>query len=221
MTGEHKKVLNLYAGIGGNRKLWDEIDGLEVDVVAVEIEPEIANIYSDFFPDDEVIIDDAHEYLKENFEEFDFIWSSPPCPSHSSLRKNFACNDERREVDPIYPDMNLWQEILFLQGYFDGFWVVENVNPWYEDLIKGKQVGRHHIWSNFEIPNIDFGKNLIQGYTIEKLQKSLGFNLSNYSLKENRKDQVLKNCVHPKLGKYILECAFTKRQKRLDEVVVE
>lgn len=29
------KVLNLYAGIGGNRKLWDEVT--DVDVTAVEI----------------------------------------------------------------------------------------------------------------------------------------------------------------------------------------
>jgi len=37
------KVLNLYAGIGGNRKLWRD-----VDVIAVEINPEIAKIYQDF-----------------------------------------------------------------------------------------------------------------------------------------------------------------------------
>ena len=52
------KVLNLYAGIGGNRKLWGG-----VEVTAVELNPEIAHIYSDFYPDDEVIIDDANQYL--------------------------------------------------------------------------------------------------------------------------------------------------------------
>ena len=50
------KVLNLYAGIGGNRKLWEN-----VDVTAVEWKPEIAVIYQDFFPDDKVIITDAHK----------------------------------------------------------------------------------------------------------------------------------------------------------------
>ena len=39
------KVLNLYAGIGGNRKLWQD-----VDVTAVELNPQIAKIYQDFFP---------------------------------------------------------------------------------------------------------------------------------------------------------------------------
>lgn len=58
------KVLNLYAGIGGNRKLWDD-----VEIIAVEIDPKIAEIYQDFFPDDEVIITDAHRFLEENFDE--------------------------------------------------------------------------------------------------------------------------------------------------------
>ena len=79
------KVLNLYAGIGGNRKLWKG-----VEVTAIEINPEIAKIYQDFFPNDKVIITDAHQYLLEHYKEFDFIWSSPPCQTHSSFRKNIC-----------------------------------------------------------------------------------------------------------------------------------
>ena len=75
------RILNLYAGIGGNRKLWTDCD-----VTAVEINPEIANIYQDLFPNDKVIIGDAHEYLINHFKEFDFIWASPPCPTHSRAR---------------------------------------------------------------------------------------------------------------------------------------
>ena len=76
------KVLNLYAGIGGNRKLWNG-----VDCTAVEIEPKIAKIYSDFFPKDKVIVGDAHQYLLEHYDDgWDFIWSSPPCPTHSITR---------------------------------------------------------------------------------------------------------------------------------------
>ena len=76
------KVLNLYAGIGGNRKLWED-----VEVTAVENNAQIAKIYQDFFPDDKMVIADAHQYLLEHYKEFDFIWSSPPCPTHS--RFNF------------------------------------------------------------------------------------------------------------------------------------
>ena len=42
------KILNLYAGIGGNRKFWDG----DTEITAVEIEPKIAKIYQDFFPKD-------------------------------------------------------------------------------------------------------------------------------------------------------------------------
>jgi DNA (cytosine-5)-methyltransferase 1 len=79
------KVLNLYAGIGGNRKLWKD-----VEITAIENDVQIAKIYQDFFPKDKVIVADAHEYLLKHFEEFDFIWSSPPCPSHSHIRKELA-----------------------------------------------------------------------------------------------------------------------------------
>lgn len=67
------KVLNLYAGIGGNRKLWTD-----VEVTAVELDKKVAQVYKDNFPKDEVIVEDAHEFLLKNYKEFDFIWSSPP-----------------------------------------------------------------------------------------------------------------------------------------------
>ena len=77
------KILNLYAGIGGNRKLW----GDEHEITAVEYDPKIAAIYCDFFPNDKVIVTDAHQYLLEHCWEFDFVWSSPPCPTHSRIKK--------------------------------------------------------------------------------------------------------------------------------------
>ena len=154
------KVLNLYAGIGGNRKLWKD-----VDVTAIEINPEIAKIYQDFFPDDKVIVADAHKYLLEHYEKFDFIWSSPPCQSHSRIRNIAGVG--RGQNKSIYPDMNLYQEIIFLNQIFNtngskfkGRWVVENVRGYYEPLIKPQEIGRHYFWANFIITNIkvDSGK---------------------------------------------------------------
>lgn len=109
------KVLNLYSGIGGNRKLWDN-----VGVTAVEFNPEIAKVYQQLFPQDEVVVGDAHQYLLDHYEEFDFIWSSPPCPTHSRI--NFS-NGGRWDVK--YPDMRLYQEIILLQTWFKGKYVVE------------------------------------------------------------------------------------------------
>ena len=73
------KILNLYACLGGNRYKW----GNEHEIVAVEWDEELAKLYKERFPNDEVVVADAHEYLLKNFRSFDFIWSSPPCPSHS------------------------------------------------------------------------------------------------------------------------------------------
>ena len=111
------KVLNLYAGIGGNRKLWKD-----VEVTAVENNKYIAQIYQDFFPGDKVIVADAHKYLLKNYKKFDFIWSSPPCQTHSSFRFNIDVTF--RGTKEEYPDMRLYQEIIFLKYHFKGKWVV-------------------------------------------------------------------------------------------------
>ena len=137
------KVLNLYAGIGGNRKLWKD-----VEVTAVERNPQIAKIYQDFFPKDKVRVTDAHQYLLEHFKEFDFIWGSPPCPTHSKIRE---AGSKKGQYDVKYPDMSLYQEIILLTRFFKGKWIVENVEPYYVPLILGKIIGRHLIWSNFDV----------------------------------------------------------------------
>ena len=193
------KILNLYAGIGGNRKLW----GDDHEVTAVENDPTIAKIYKDLFPNDKVVIGDAHEYLLKHFKEFDFIWSSPPCQSHSSFRKNICVRF--RGTEPVYPSMILYEEILFLQYHAEGRWVVENVKPYYKPLIEGKLLQRHLFWSNFEIPKIDVEKDNIRTAQIPDLQKKYGYDLSGYKLSNKR--QVLRNCVEPKLGLHILNNA--------------
>lgn len=191
------KVLNLYSGIGGNRKLW----GDEHEITAVEFNPQIAKIYADFFPKDNLIIGDAHQYLLEHFAEFDFIWSSPPCQSHSSFRHNICVR--YRGTEPEYPDMKLYQEILFLKHHFKGFWVVENVKPYYKPLIEPtKDLQRHLFWSNFDIAEMEFKKDKIRTAQIPQLSELHGFDLSAYKLTNKR--QVLRNCVLPELGKHII-----------------
>jgi len=200
------KILNLYAGIGGNRKLWGDLN-----ITAVEYNPEIAEAYKDYFPNDNLIIGDAHKYLEEHFNEYDFIWSSPPCPSHSRLRKNFSIN--ATSTKPIYPDMKLYEEILFLQGYFKGKYVVENVKSWYDPLIEPQERGRHYYWSNFDIPEGEFPENketgFIEGYDREKAQQLFGYDLTKYKFSSDYpKDKILRNMVHPKAGEYILKTAY-------------
>ena len=143
------KILNLYACLGGNRYKWDEVT--DIQVTAVELDPECARLYQDRFLNDTVIVTDAHQYLLGHYKEFDFIWSSPPCPTHSRARYwGVGANGK----NPIYPNMSLYQEILFLQHHFKGKYVVENVIPYYEPLIPAKKRGRHLYWTNFNLPNI-------------------------------------------------------------------
>ena len=192
------KILNLYSGIGGNRKLWGDED----EITAVEYDAEIAKVYADYFPRDKVIVTDAHEYLLENFMNYDFIWSSPPCQSHSSQRQNLCVRF--RGTKPIYPEMNLWQEIIFLQYNCTTNWVVENVKPYYKPLIEQTAyVQRHCFWSNFDIPNIELEKDMIRSAQIPQLQALYDYDLDGYKLKNKR--QVLRNCVSPKLGLHVYE----------------
>lgn len=192
------KILNLYAGIGGNRKLWNE----NIEVTAIELNPDIAKVYQDFYPDDTVIIDDAHQYLLKHYKEFDFIWTSPPCQSHSSFRQNICVRF--RGTDAVFPDMKLYQEIIFLQYNFKGCYVVENVNPYYKPLIPPtKKLGRHLFWSNLNINDSIFEKTNVRSAQIFDLQKQHGFDLSSYKIKNKR--QILRNCVNPNIGLHILQ----------------
>ena len=139
------KVLNLYACLGGNRYKWTDCE-----VTAVELDPEAARLYQERFPNDTVIIADAHQYLLDHFKEFDFIWSSPPCPSHSKVR---ISQKNREGFKFLYPDLKLYEEIIFLDNFFDGKYCIENVTPYYEPLIQGQKRGRHIYWTNFILPN--------------------------------------------------------------------
>jgi DNA (cytosine-5)-methyltransferase 1 len=191
-------VLNLYAGIGGNRKLWEN-----VDVTAVEWDDEKANVYRDHFPNDDVIVADAHEYLLDHHNEYDFIWASPPCPTHSQIRYIDTGPDKQNDV--VYPDMSLYQEVLLLQNHFNGDYAVENVDPYYDPLITGQRVQRHLFWSNYHIADIELGKSNIYEGTIEEWQTMLGFDLSDYDLEHKKKRKMLRNCVKPKLGKHVFD----------------
>jgi len=195
------KVLNLYAGIGGNRRLW----GDEHQITAVELDPDIAAVYKDLYPNDQVIVGDAHEYLLKHYQEFDYIWSSPPCQSHSSFR--FNINVRYRGTEPVYPDMKLYQEIILLSTHFDGLYVIENVKPYYEVLIKPTvELQRHYFWTNYDIQQAEFKGENLRTAQIPDLEALHGVDLSRYRLSNKR--QVLRNCILPDLGLHVFKHAI-------------
>lgn len=192
------RILNLYCGIGGNRKLW----GYEHEITAVDNVSEIAKIYQDFFPQDIVVIADAHQYLLEHYSEFDLIWSSPPCPTHSRLRL--------MQKKKVYPDMKLYEEIIFLKHWYKGKWIVENVNSYYKPLIEPILLHRHYVWSNFGISDKSFPELRTCKIKNERefLQKQFDINIDRYTGIDKRK--LLRNCVVPEMGKHILDCVVNK-----------
>lgn len=197
---KNTKVLNLYSGLGGNRKNWTNCT-----VTAVETDERIASVYKRMYPSDNVVIGDAHEYLQKNFREFDFIWSSPPCQSHSVMMKATR-NDVAK-----YPDMSLYQQIIFLKNFYKGKWVVENVVPYYDPLIMPTQrIGRHLFWSNFNFSTIEVPqpKGFIQKSTLaakSEMMDWLGIHYEEviYYGNNHCPVQILRNCVHPIIGEHV------------------
>jgi len=198
------KVLNLYACLGGNRYKWTDCE-----VTAVELDPEAARLYQERFPNDTVIVADAHQYLLDHFKEFDFIWSSPPCPSHSRVRMS---QKNRDTFENQYPDLKLYEEILLLQHQFNGKYVVENVIPYYEPLIPAQKRGRHLYWSDFVIPNnIDRedGRGIVgtaKNGEIDLLCKFHDYDFRKYK-GEQRVDKMARNLVDYEAGLAIFNTA--------------
>ena len=198
------KVLNLYACLGGNRYKWGE----EHEITAVELDAEAARLYQERFPNDTVIVADAHQYLLDHYKEFDFIWSSPPCPTHSRMRKTNTGEGEGKSK-ATYPDMMLYQEIILLEHFFEGKYCVENVIPYYEPLIPAQKRGRHLYWCNFILPN-NLGERKASNFInskVSELSKFHDYDFTKYK-GEQRVDKMARNLVDYEAGKTILDTAM-------------
>ncbi len=201
------KILNLYACLGGNRYKW----GDEHEITAVEWDEELARMYQERFPNDNVIVADAHQYLLDHYKEFDFIWSSPPCPTHSTFQ--FSMKNKRKMQ---YPDMKLYEEIIFLDNFFNGKYVVENVISYYKPLIQHKKRGRHFYWTNFFIPH-ELNERKAPTMTRNKNELLKWIDFYNYDFNKYRgqqdKRRLARNMVDYNVGKTILDTAMGINKK--------
>ena len=202
------KILNLYACLGGNRYKW----GDDHDITAVEWDEELARLYQERFPNDKVIVADAHQYLLDHYKEYDFIWSSPPCPTHSRINISQYTRESWR---PKYPDMALYQEVIFLEYYYKGKYCIENVIPFYDMLIPAKKRNRHLYWTNFNLPNIlSERKNPDLSRTknlVDALSKFHDYDFRKYKGKQSIQ-KVARNLVDYEAGKTILETVMGIQQ---------
>jgi len=108
-----------------------------------------------------------------------------------------------------YVDMNLYQEVIFLKHFFQGQWVVENVIPYYEPLIKPKIIGRNCFWSNFNIPIMKTKKGTIG---------SMNGKYKDFKSQDNwyaKKPLEERNMVNSELGLHIFKFAFKNKQEVL------
>ena len=208
------KILNLYACLGGNRYKW----GNDNEITAVELDPVLCELYQERFPNDTVLCEDAHEYLLNHFHEFEFIWSSPPCPSHSRARFWATKGDINK---PVYPDMMLYQEIILLQNYYNGLFCVENVIPFYEPLIPGKKRDRHIYWTNFAIAETVSNRNISGIVSSCKNELSKLSEIHDYDFKKYKGNQrvlkIARNLVDYEVGKSILDAAIYAYKQRQNE----
>lgn len=205
-TNLKMKILNLYSYVGGNRYKWGE----EHEITAVEWDSELARLYQERFPNDSVIVTDAHQYLLDHYKEFDFIWSSPPCPSHS--RANFWASKTVDNRVKYYPDMKLYEEVLFLQHWFEGKFVVENVIPYYEPLIPAIKRNRHLYWTNFKLPSVLSDRDISGIVSSAKNELKLLSEIHDYDFSKYKGDQpmlkIARNLVDYEAGKTILDTAM-------------
>ena len=203
------KILNLYACLGGNRYKWNEVKN-DIQVTAVEWDEELARLYQERFPNDKVIVADAHQYLLDHYKEYDFIWSSPPCPTHSRARFwGFGKNGKK----PIFPDMKLYQEIIFLKHHFKGKYCVENVIPYYDCLIPGEKRGGHLYWTNFKLPlilsnrSVKLKEEKTNSESLNHYNNYHDYDFRKYKGKQLRL-KIARNLVDYEAGKTILEIAL-------------
>lgn len=209
------KILNLYACLGGNRYKWNEVKN-DIEVTAVELDEELARLYQERFPNDKVIVADAHQYLLDHYKEFNFIWSSPPCPTHS--RFNLSMKTKRKMK---YPDMQLYEEIIFLKHFYKGKYCIENVIPYYDCLIPGKKRGRHLYWTNFKLPSVltkrnnpDLGrtKNLVN-----ILSNFHDYDFTKYNGSQS-KQKVARNLVDYEAGKTIFKTLLDIKENKTEQI---
>ncbi|MCE7740456.1 MAG: DNA cytosine methyltransferase [Candidatus Heimdallarchaeota archaeon] len=207
------KVLDLFAGVGGTAKgiqTFLQEKNIPFQYVAVENDPETIKAHLKLNPDSEIEFRDA--YLT-SIKDYDFIWASPPCTSHSQL--NMYMNRKQ-------PDMRLWSLITRLQQQQIPF-IVENVEPYYREPIPHTlELGRHRFWSNkpiipFEVPKMpkDWGWMGIPDW--EKFHE-INTRVTKFIKDPLKRRQLLRNIVHWTISYRIIEQILFPKQKQLEVV---
>lgn len=109
-----------------------------------------------------------------------------------------------------YPDMKLYEEIILLDNFFEGKYVVENVISYYNPLIPPKKRNRHYYWTNFNLPNdLNERKAPSMTRTKDELNEWIKFYDYDFNKYKGSKDKrtIARNLIDYEAGKTILDTA--------------
>lgn len=218
------KILNLFAGLGGNRvgfsltsagldpstaepsaSATPRADLTDLSFTAIELDEKTAAVYKTRFPQDEVIVADAYDYIIKHYTEFDFIWASPPCQTHSRARVGSVLGGK---TPAVLPDFKLYSLIAFLQTHAKGtLWVIENVIPYYKPLTQPTaRIGKHLFWANFEISALDLARHAKTKHDDKRVSDFKDFSLKPFKLTNAR--QAVRNQVDTEIAAHVFRCAL-------------
>ena len=111
--------------------------------------------------------------------------------------------------------MKLYEEILLLQTFHNGYYCVENVITYYDPLILPIESNSHYYWTNFYFERKKNQTRHIRGSDPKnrELDKTFKIDLSKYDLKGQFKRKIVNNCVHPEDGLHIFNSMLGIRTK--------
>jgi len=117
-----------------------------------------------------------------------------------------------------YPDMSLYQEIIFLDKLYDGKYVVENVIPYYEPLIPAKKRHRHLYWCNFNLPNVLTIREARISTGLQEVKKLCEFHDYDFYKYKGKQpiNKIARNLVDYEAGKTILDTVMGIRKKQIE-----
>jgi len=208
------RVLDLYAGLGGTdkgiRKVAAE-KNIKLDYYAIEIDPAVCQAHKKNHLESNVICADVKDWL-DKVTDFDFVWASPPCQTHSI--NNYSNKAIGYKTKPV--DWSLWHVIDILQRAETIPFVVENVKIWYNEPFKHNfKLDRHYFWTNLQLVPFDYHKKPAKEWCHISVKDWQEYHQLEPATTGDKRQQ-LRNCVHWSIAAGIFEQFLEPRSPILE-----